>query len=312
MYEFPWLKYVLWIVSVLPFLLLIPLHNKREADEPVLGLKLVGYVILGAFTFRINQFGIPLGFFVYGMFFRPAVNAAVKRKAAYLGLLVFAIMFIYCLLPDMRRVERSVELPVSNDNVYRMSWQKDQRRLAGTLREYLSVSDFSFSFEPDGALRELRMTMTGSKTTGYFVSLRPDSRQYQIRYTEEYPKEPGKPMNRQPPPFPNSLLPVITLFTQLDRLRMQDMLPEGVFDYFTVVVPPGIYYGKFKAPQDPSYLVRGADMTKLSPGEELELPSYYHLFVQGMVTRSSNPPGSGDRHVVSSSSAAGKHFYIVP
>jgi len=42
-------------------------------------LKIVGYFLLGAFTFSLNGFAFPLGFILFLLFFRPTKNRKPVR-----------------------------------------------------------------------------------------------------------------------------------------------------------------------------------------------------------------------------------------
>ena len=71
-------------------LALFYLYRRRTIQEERLGVKLLGYFLLGGFTFAINAVKLPLGFAVYMLFIRkPGPNAQIKEKAALLGLLVY-------------------------------------------------------------------------------------------------------------------------------------------------------------------------------------------------------------------------------
>lgn len=74
---------------------LIVLYSKRTESEKGLAWKLVGYVLLGGFTFSLNEIRLPLGFFGYWLFFRkPKPNAGMKHRAALLGLLLYFIQLL--------------------------------------------------------------------------------------------------------------------------------------------------------------------------------------------------------------------------
>jgi len=86
--------YILWIVFVAAGI--IVLYRSRDADEPWLALKLIGYYVLGAFYIRLNALALPVGF-VVGMLLllAPKTNRGAKRGAVVLGL---ALMLLGWLL----------------------------------------------------------------------------------------------------------------------------------------------------------------------------------------------------------------------
>lgn len=79
------------LATIVVIVLLAIIYARRERNESILGLKLIGYYLLGSFVFNVNGVPVPLGFLVYLLVFRPPVNAAVKRYAAVLGL-IFALL----------------------------------------------------------------------------------------------------------------------------------------------------------------------------------------------------------------------------
>ncbi|MCM3630710.1 hypothetical protein M3194_25585 [Paenibacillus glycanilyticus] len=82
-------------ISVLVIGSLVLLYRKRAEPEKGLGWRLVGYLLLGGFTFSMNGFRLPLGFAICLLFLRKSrTNLAVKRKAALLGLLLYALQLV--------------------------------------------------------------------------------------------------------------------------------------------------------------------------------------------------------------------------
>ena len=83
---------LLLALVVLAVLALIGLQMAEDRDEDLLFLKLVGYAILGAFTFKINGFPLPVGFVIALI---KAANAAVNRKARQMvAVISFALMLL--------------------------------------------------------------------------------------------------------------------------------------------------------------------------------------------------------------------------
>ncbi|MCU6707315.1 hypothetical protein M6D81_01220 [Paenibacillus sp. J5C_2022] len=88
-YVFPGFLIILLIV------VLTVIYHKHKEPEKGLAWKLVGYLLLGGFTFSLNGIHLPLGFVAYLLFFRDAKsNSDMKLKAAMLGLLLYAVQLI--------------------------------------------------------------------------------------------------------------------------------------------------------------------------------------------------------------------------
>jgi uncharacterized membrane protein len=87
---------MLFILSLLLVIgLLIWIYQTAEdKTENALGLKIVGYFILGTFTFSINHFHIPLGFIIYLIVMHPETNNRAKRYAALVGLVGYLLRLL--------------------------------------------------------------------------------------------------------------------------------------------------------------------------------------------------------------------------
>ncbi|KIL38489.1 hypothetical protein SD70_25950 [Gordoniibacillus kamchatkensis] len=74
---------------------LVLLYQRRDEEERHLAWKLLGCYVLGSFVFNVMNVPVPLGIGVYLVFFRPRSNAAVKRYAAFFGLLVAIVGHLF-------------------------------------------------------------------------------------------------------------------------------------------------------------------------------------------------------------------------
>jgi hypothetical protein len=79
---------------ILVAVVLVLFYKNREVDEHLLGLKLIGYYILGIFYFNVNGFVIPLGFII-SLFLKPKENKSIKRGASLFGLVMMIVGFIF-------------------------------------------------------------------------------------------------------------------------------------------------------------------------------------------------------------------------
>ncbi|TYP79110.1 hypothetical protein [Paenibacillus methanolicus] len=84
----------MFILAILLILLVLyVLYTKRETNEEMLGLKLLGYYILGAFSITINGLALPVGF-ALSFFLRPKFNAGIKRGASVFGLIMLILNWL--------------------------------------------------------------------------------------------------------------------------------------------------------------------------------------------------------------------------
>ncbi|RBP93092.1 hypothetical protein DFO70_106224 [Cytobacillus firmus] len=66
------------------------LFRSRNEEEEHLILKLIGYYLLGTFTFSVNGIVLPVGFII-SLFLKPRQNRSVKRGSAIFGLVIMVI-----------------------------------------------------------------------------------------------------------------------------------------------------------------------------------------------------------------------------
>lgn len=78
------------ISTIVVIFVLMLLYRNREEDEGYLGLKLVGYYILGTFNLNVGIL-IPIGFIIWLLLFYPKMNRTIKRYSAIFGLLMMLI-----------------------------------------------------------------------------------------------------------------------------------------------------------------------------------------------------------------------------
>ena len=74
------------------------LYNKKEEVEEYLGFKLVGFYILGLFTFSFNfeyiKFVLPIGFIIIYLLFmknKERKNNIIKKKATVFGFIILCL-----------------------------------------------------------------------------------------------------------------------------------------------------------------------------------------------------------------------------
>ena len=73
------------------------LYNKKEEVEEYLGFKLVGFYMLGLFTFSFNfeyiKFVLPIGFIIYLLFIKnkERKNNIIKKKATVFGFIILCL-----------------------------------------------------------------------------------------------------------------------------------------------------------------------------------------------------------------------------
>ena len=94
-------QYVGIVIMIVAIIGLVKIHKCKEEDEEYLVLKMIGFYLLGSFSFNFNitefmYIFVPIGFFVYYIFMehKERKNKVLKNKCAKWGLIVLIISFV--------------------------------------------------------------------------------------------------------------------------------------------------------------------------------------------------------------------------
>ena len=94
-------QYVGILIMIVVIIGLVKIHKCKEEDEEYLVLKIIGFYLLGSFSFNFNitefmYIFVPIGFFVYYIFMehKERKNKVLKNKCAKWGLIVLTISFV--------------------------------------------------------------------------------------------------------------------------------------------------------------------------------------------------------------------------
>ena len=115
---------ILWLVVIVIGLIYI-YNNYKIDEEDMLGLKLVGYYILGGFQLKIGSFPIPLGFIIFLIAFRPELNKDAKKYATYLGLIGFILGVFSIFIWLVYYYYSYLRINVKNNNAYTLYKEHD-------------------------------------------------------------------------------------------------------------------------------------------------------------------------------------------
>ena len=94
-------QYVGILIMIVVIIGLVKIHKCKEEDEKYLVLKMIGFYLLGSFSFNFNiteftYIFVPIGFFVYYLFMehKERKNKVLKNKCAKWGLIILTISFV--------------------------------------------------------------------------------------------------------------------------------------------------------------------------------------------------------------------------
>ena len=163
-YIFKFIEYIneTNILSLATLILIIGylryLYNKKEEVEEYLGFKLVGFYILGLFTFSFNfkyiKFVLPIGFIIYLLFMKnkERKNNIIKKKATVFGFIILCLGGINSIIYN--NVEyRDRVIPMESIS---MDSLKDNYKI---LKKELDIDNQAFieKFELDYNKNEIKM-----------------------------------------------------------------------------------------------------------------------------------------------------------
>lgn len=215
------------VILIVSFIFLVLKRDEAESNFP---LKIIGYFILGSFTFNFNQIPLPLGFIVYLLFFRPTLNVDVKRMAAIFG--VFAFILVHWIIPfgTHEWQSRSILIEQELGSVYTMNFQDEFELIKDELKlenQNLRLENFKVEYVKDGRITDLSWQLLGQNGNRFDL--------YQIRYDIDEGRY--RVTNSQPDTWLqyNRLIIAEQLFKHLNLLDIKDIThAKGDFSSYVI------------------------------------------------------------------------------
>ncbi|GAM15122.1 hypothetical protein [Mesobacillus selenatarsenatis] len=215
------------VILIASFLFLV---WKKDDAEPYFPLKILGYFLLGSFAFNLNQVSLPLGFILYLLFFRPKLNAHVKRMAAVLG--VFSFVIVHWIFPfGINQWEnRSIYIAHELDSVYTMNFQDEYELIKKELNlenDHSKLEGFEMRYHQDGRIAEIKWQLIRQEHNSYYL--------YQIRY--DFHKSRYQVVNGQSDTWfqYDRLIDADHFFENLNVLDMKDLTQKkGSFSSYAI------------------------------------------------------------------------------
>ncbi|MBG9944936.1 hypothetical protein ABD77_23890 [Brevibacillus formosus] len=173
------------LLTIILIGLLVFIYQKREETESNLGWKVVGYFWLGAFTFKVNETPLPLGFLLFLLIFRPMTNVKTKKRSAYLGLACFLILHL--ILPAVERdlFERPRDVAAASDNMFQINFTNDWMTIRDQLKidEHARLVYFKANYQKNGQIDRLyyNVVSVSEKDSIYYdIHFSADTNRYTI------------------------------------------------------------------------------------------------------------------------------------
>ena len=171
------------VILIASFIFLL---QKKDDTEAYFPLKIIGYFFLGSFAFNLNQVSLPLGFILYLLFFRPKLNAHVKRIAAVLG--VFSLIVVHLIFPFFfyHWENRSIFIEHDLDSIYTIDFQDEFELIKHELsleNNFLKLRDFRVEYLEDGSITDISWQLVRQDDNSfylYYIQYDPGKSRYQV------------------------------------------------------------------------------------------------------------------------------------
>ncbi len=171
---------------------LIYLYMKKGEVENYLGLKLIGFYLLGAFTFDFNfdnfSLVIPIGFIVYLLFMKnkDRVNATIKKKASILGLIIVCFGVLNSMIYNSVEY-RGRDITIKNISIKTLRNDYDIIKKELDINDIASVESLNLEYNEKNEIRKLSYTIKDLNNKTYFISTNGNG--YSINISKTYESE---------------------------------------------------------------------------------------------------------------------------
>lgn len=258
------------IVTALIIGSLVMLYRKRTDPENGLGWKLLGHMLLGGFTFAINNFKLPLGFVVYLLFFRkPRSNLSVKDKAALLGLLMYVLQLVVPPIvhyldsePQSLTIRHISAKELGADGL----WKMVAARAAISIQA--RVDSFDAVLSANGEIKELSFRLTDMDAKGLYTHV------WAVYQSSDQSVKLSRSTSEQWAQY-SQLMSSDNFIEQFNRLQLLKLKPSGAnHNYIKIELLNGGMQANYAMKDMNNY---GVDEKGVYPIGDNQLPVTAHL-----------------------------------
>ena len=155
-------------------LYLVYLYVKKcEEKENYLGVKLIGFYLLGAFTFNFNNFSfiIPVGFAIYLIFMssKQRTNNIIKKKACIMGLIIVCFGWINTMIYNAVEY-RDEEITIKNLSVKSLKNDYEMIKKELDIDDFASVESLELEYKENNKIKSLSYTIKDLNNKTYYIS----------------------------------------------------------------------------------------------------------------------------------------------
>jgi hypothetical protein len=205
-------------------LLLMIYIKKTDRKENYIGWKIIGFFLLGTFTFRIESWVLPVGIAIFWLYFLPKINQnkLAKKWAAIAGILSFLSGAVITYSTEAY-YERVLHVKASKENAFEMKFYEEYEKVKSALgaEGELSLSNLELSVKKDGLIDQFNYYVyyyKNSRSMSAWVVR--ENGEYQI--TPHVEQEETNMMLMQ-----NGISSPAIYFQALDLHGLKKMVPEG-------------------------------------------------------------------------------------
>jgi|GEM_PF-5461121 len=240
----------------------------NHETESNLQLKIVGYFLLGAFTFRINGFALPLGFLLFLLCFNPTKNRKIKQRSAYFGLAVFVVQLVTPAVGEYI-YEYPRKVAGTSGDVYHLRFTQDWRAIQGQLQidPQAHLEDFRAEYLKNGQLKRLSYDLVSHSEDGYIhydIGFSPEKKEYRVRRHKV-----GYKWSRF-----DRTVEAERFFEVLDQVQVRTLSQKQAFEEYSMISDGELTFYGIK--ESRKYLIKGNEIKEITNSE---LPITGHYFI---------------------------------
>lgn len=168
--------------------------KEYEQDESYLGLKLIGFYLLGGFnfTFNFDSFSliIPIGFIIYLLFMKnkERANALIKKKATIMGLVIVCFSMLNSIIYNSIEY-RDREIIKNNINIENLKNDYESIKQELNIDDSAGVDYLELEYNKNNKIRNLRYTIKDLNNKTYFISTNYNGYDINVSKTYDYEDE---------------------------------------------------------------------------------------------------------------------------
>ena len=176
-------QYVGIAIMIVAIIGLVKIHKCKEEDEEYLVLKMIGFYLLGSFSFNFNitefmYIFVPIGFFLYYIFMehKERKNKVLKNKCAKWGLIILTISFVSNNLNGIMNHFEYRDINInSTGNIKDLSLEWKTIKSKCNIDDNVPLDGARITYNKDGKIEDLT----------YFIIDYNKNKSYQVNFENE-------------------------------------------------------------------------------------------------------------------------------